>query len=91
MASVGTAFFDAKGQFFKCPEDATISDLASILGRIGEADGLTQGIAKILLERRDDVERIFADHDGMLGVRHEEKAGEWPVLLQVAGNVATIR
>lgn len=74
MAHQGLGFFNSKGQYFKSPEEATQSDLASLLGRIGEGDSLAPGIAVMLLERREDVERIFAEHDAMLAER--EKAME---------------
>jgi hypothetical protein len=65
MALRGIGFFDTRGQYFRTPDEATISDLAAILGRIGEGEGLTQGIAKTLLEKRGDIERLFSDHDAM--------------------------
>ncbi|MFM9852672.1 MAG: hypothetical protein ACKVOJ_07710 [Sphingomonadaceae bacterium] len=69
MAMSGLGFFDVKGQYFKSPEDATLSDLAALLGRVGEGDSLAPGIAKILLLKRRDVEKIFADHDAMMHVQ----------------------
>jgi hypothetical protein len=65
MAIRGIGYFDAKGQYYKTPEDATVSDLAAILGRVGDGDSLASGIAKTLLQRRRDIERIFADHDAI--------------------------
>lgn len=65
MAHKGIGFFDNRGHFFKTPEDATCSDLAMLLGRIGEGDSLAPGIATLLLDRRADIERIFADHSAM--------------------------
>lgn len=66
MAHRGTGFFDAKGHFFKTPEEATVSDLASILGKIGDGESLAPGIAHMLLERRSEIERLFAEHDAMI-------------------------
>jgi hypothetical protein len=66
MATHGSAFFDAKGQFFKTPDEATKSDLAAILGRIGEGDSLAPGMAATLFEKRNEIERIFAEHDKMV-------------------------
>jgi hypothetical protein len=66
MATHGAAFFDAKGQFFKTPEDATCSDLSAILGRVGEGDSLAPGLAKTLFEKRAEIERVFAEHDKMV-------------------------
>ncbi len=65
MAYKGIGFFDNRGHFFKTPEDATCSDLAMLLGRIGEGDSLAPGIATLLLDRRADIERILSDHDSM--------------------------
>lgn len=73
MAISGLGFFDTRGQYFKSPEDATLSDLAGLLGRVGEGDSLAPGIAKILLLKRREVEAIFADHDEMMHI-HSESA-----------------
>lgn len=73
MARKGTAFFDRRGQFFKTPDEATLSDLASMLGKIGDGESLAPGIAFMLLERREDVEKIFAEHDEMM--RNAEQDG----------------
>ncbi|WP_067489273.1 hypothetical protein [Erythrobacter sp. CCH5-A1] len=66
MAHTGTGFFDRKGHFFKTARDATVSDLAALLGQIGEGESLAPGIAYMLLERRTEIERLFAEHDLML-------------------------
>jgi hypothetical protein len=63
MAHKGIGYFDSRGHFFKSPEEATASDLAVLLGRIGEGDSLAPGIANLLLEKRDELQRIFAEHD----------------------------
>lgn len=66
MARTGTGFFDNKGNFFKTARDATVSDLASLLGKIGDGESLAPGIAIKLLEKRGEIEQIFAEHDQML-------------------------
>jgi hypothetical protein len=66
MANRGVGFFDSKGQFFRTPQEATLSDLAAMLGRMGDGDSLAPGIAKILLDKRRDLEHIFRDHDDMV-------------------------
>ena len=66
MARKGIGFFDTKGHFFKSPEEATISDIASLLGKVGDGESLAPGIAHILLRRRDDLEKLFAEHDQMM-------------------------
>jgi hypothetical protein len=69
MATLGKCFYDAKGQVHKMPDDATKSDLAAVLGKVGEGDSLAPGIATTLLEKRADIERIFAEHDAITGVQ----------------------
>ena len=66
MAHEGTGYFDDKGIFFKTPEAATLSDLERLLGKIGDGDSLAPGIAHLLLEKRTEIERIFAEHDDMI-------------------------
>nr|WP_298927172.1 hypothetical protein [uncultured Erythrobacter sp.] len=66
MAKKGTGYFDRKGQFFKTAREATESDIAALFGQIGEGESLAPGIAHMLLERRTDVERLFAEHDEMV-------------------------
>ena len=63
MAIRGIAYFDNSGQYFKSPDDATISDLATLLGRVGEGGSLAPGIAKILFAKRAEIERIFAEYE----------------------------
>lgn len=66
MAHRGTGFFDSKGHYFRSPEEATVSDLAAILGKIGDGESLAPGIAHMLLDRRAEIERLFAEHDVMM-------------------------
>jgi hypothetical protein len=87
MAHTGTGFFDRKGNFFKNARDATVSDLAGLLGQIGEGESLAPGIAYMLLERRAEIERLFAEHDRML----EEEAAMKAARADGAGdNVAKL-
>lgn len=87
MAHTGTGFFDRKGNFFKSARDATVSDLASLLGKIGDGESLAPGIANMLLERRADIEQLFAEHDQMLG---EEAAMKASRISEAGGNVAAL-
>jgi hypothetical protein len=66
MAYRGTGFFDGKGHFHKTPEDATVSDLATVLGKIGDGESLAPGIAHMILERRTEIERLLVEHDAMV-------------------------
>lgn len=70
MAKKGTGYFDRKGQFFKTPREATVSDIAALLGQIGDGESLAPGIAQTLIERRTEIERLFAEHDEMMA-EHE--------------------
>ena len=66
MAVRGIGYFDSKGHYFKTPDEATLSDLAGLLGRMGDGDSLAPGIAKILFDKREEIEHVFRDHDMML-------------------------
>ncbi|MEM7664741.1 MAG: hypothetical protein AAF250_02715 [Pseudomonadota bacterium] len=66
MAKKGTGYFDRKGHFFKSPRDATASDLAALLGQIGDGESLAPGIAQMMIERRRDIEQLFCEHDEMM-------------------------
>ena len=85
MAHRGTGFFDTRGHYHKTPEDATIADLAGILGKIGDGDSLAPGIAQMLLERRPEIERLFAEHDAMLADYQPVGAGKVTRLKPLAG------
>ena len=85
MAHTGTGFFDRKGNFFKSAREATVSDLAGLLGKIGDGESLAPGIANMLLEKRGEIEQLFAEHDQML---EEESAIRVARLGEAADNVA---
>ena len=88
MAHTGTGFFDRKGNFFKTAREATVSDLAALLGKIGEGESLAPGIANMLLERRGDIERLFAEHDRMI---EEEAAIKAARIAEAGDNVAHLQ
>ena len=88
MAHTGTGFFDRKGNFFKTARDATVSDLAGMLGQIGEGESLAPGIAYMMLERRAEIERLFAEHDKMLEEEAAMKAAR--AATEPMGNVAKL-
>ena len=66
MATECTAYRDGKGALHATPEKATLADLADVLGRVGEEGGMTAGVAKLLFEKREEIERVFEEHDAML-------------------------
>jgi len=65
MARAQTAFADAKGNLHPTPEKATLADLAEMLGRSGAENDMTDGFAKRIFEKRDEIQRIFAEHDAL--------------------------
>ena len=85
MARKGTGFFDAKGHYFKSPEEATVSDIAGILGKIGDGESLAPGIAYTLLDKRSEIERLFAEHDAMMADYQPHGAGKITRLASRAG------
>lgn len=87
MAHTGTGYFDKKGNFFKTARDATASDLAALLGKIGEGESLAPGIANMLLDRRAEIERLFAEHDRMVEDDNALKAAR---LSEAGGNIAQL-
>jgi hypothetical protein len=82
MARSGRGYFDRRGQFFKTPREATVSDLAAMLGQIGEGESLAPGIAHTILERRGEIEALFADHDAMMAEYGDDKVS--PIRATVA-------
>jgi hypothetical protein len=87
MAHTGTGFFDRKGNFFKTARDATVSDIAGLLGQIGEGESLAPGIAYMLLERRAEIERMYTENDKIL---EEEAAMKAARQGDTADNVAKL-
>lgn len=65
MASVVSAFADNSGTLHTSPLDAVLADISMILGRIGNDAGMTAGIARIIVEKRSEIEAAFADFDAM--------------------------
>lgn len=63
MAKSIEAYLDNRGNLHLTPNSAIIADLAAVLGRVGEEGGLTEGVARLILERRAEIEQAFADLD----------------------------
>ena len=63
MASMIDAYKDARGHLHLDPSSAIVADIAAALGRVGDEGGLTQGVAKLILEKRSEIETAFADLD----------------------------
>lgn len=65
MASVTFAYADNAGTLHTAPIDAALADISTILGRIGAETGITSGLAKLIIEKRAELEAVFADLDHM--------------------------
>jgi len=65
MAKIIEAYADDRGHLHTSPTNAIVADIAAILGRVGDEGGLTSGVAALILEKRDDISRAFADFDAL--------------------------
>lgn len=65
MAKIAQCFADNRGTFHSTPEQAVLSDLAAVLGRINGDTGLAGGIASVILDKRAEIEAAFRDLDQM--------------------------
>ncbi len=65
MAKSIEAYLDNRGSLHMTATSAIIADLAAALGRVGEEGGLTEGVARLILEKREEIERAFADYDAL--------------------------
>jgi hypothetical protein len=63
MAKAIEAYRDDRGNLHHSPTGAIIADIAAALGRVGDEGGLTNGVAKLILEKRAEIEQAFADLD----------------------------
>jgi hypothetical protein len=63
MAKAIEAYKDERGNLHDTPASAIVADIAAALGRVGDEGGLTNGVAKLILEKRGEIERAFADFD----------------------------
>jgi len=74
MAKVVEAYRDERGTLHNTPANAIVADIAAALGRVGDEGGLTNGVATLILEKRKDIERAFADYDAL--VQRQDPRGE---------------
>ncbi len=65
MAKVIEAYSDDRGNLHHSPASAIVADIAAALGRVGDEGGLTNGVAKLILEKRREIEKAFADFDAL--------------------------
>jgi hypothetical protein len=54
------AYTDSRGKLHITAKAATVSDLAELFG---SAEGMGIGIANTILEKRSEIEAIFAEYD----------------------------
>ncbi|WP_313434700.1 hypothetical protein [Novosphingobium sp.] len=66
MAFECVAYRDSKGGLHSSLEKATLEDLASVLGRVGDEGGMTSGVARMIFDKRAEIERVFAEHDALV-------------------------
>ncbi|GFE77646.1 hypothetical protein [Novosphingobium sp. TCA1] len=66
MATECTAYRDSKGTLHSSLEKATLEDLAAVLGRVGDEGGMTSGVARMIFDKRSEIERVFAEHDALV-------------------------
>jgi hypothetical protein len=79
MAKAVEAYRDERGFFYNSPADAVLADLAAAFGRVGDEGGLTQGVARLVLEKRAEIERAFADLDRLTGMKHDNDTEVLPL------------
>ncbi|MGB3795593.1 MAG: hypothetical protein WA957_04740 [Alteraurantiacibacter sp.] len=65
MAKSVQAFLDNRGGLHISPTSAVIGDIAAALGRVGDEGGLTEGVARLILDKRTAIEQAFADLDAL--------------------------
>lgn len=65
MAKTVPAYADNQGNLHPTPDQAALADLSTVLGRIGGESGITAGLSKCIIEKRAEIEQVFADLDAM--------------------------
>jgi len=76
MARPIQAFRDERGHLHDSAELAVLADIAAALGRVGDEGGLTAGVARLVLEKRAEIERAFDDLDRLTGAGGRLPLGE---------------
>lgn len=71
MAISIEAYRDDRGHVHDTPAEAIVADIAAALGRVGDEGGLTNGVAKLIFEKRPQIEKAFADYDRLMSRRSE--------------------
>ena len=68
MAKLAPSYIDNFGQVHPSAEAAVISDIAAVLGRLSADAGIAGGVAKMIVEKRPEIEAAYRDLDAMLKV-----------------------
>lgn len=68
MAKVSQAYADNNGALHATPLAAVLADLAGVLGRVSSDVGMTSGLAKLIVDKREEIEKAYADLDAMQAV-----------------------
>lgn len=76
MANECIAYRDSKGGLHGSAEKATLEDLAGVLGRVGDEGGMTAGVARMIFDKRAEIERVFAEHDRIMASAVSREAQE---------------
>lgn len=67
MATAIEAYKDQRGNLHLDPSSAIVADIAAALGRVGDEGGLTEGVARLILEKRHALESAFSELDKLEG------------------------
>lgn len=65
MTKSVNAFVDNRGNLHVTLISAVIADLAETLGRVGDEGGITEGVARLILSKREEIEKAFSDLDAL--------------------------
>jgi hypothetical protein len=84
MGKAIEAYRDERGCLHESAINAVLSDLAAALGRVGDEGGLTQGVARLILEKRADIEKAFEDLDRLGGNSDGPECAEVAILKRSA-------
>lgn len=75
MASECIAYRDSRGGLHGNAARATLEDLAGVLGRVGDEGGMTPGVARVVFDKRVEIEKVFAEYDAMIAASTASRAG----------------
>ena len=68
MAKAIEAYRDERGNLHDTPTSAIVADIAAALGRVGDEGGLTNGVAKLILDKRSEIDQLHHEVAGLSAV-----------------------